>query len=231
MTRREITLETRAKNAEYMRQWRRRKAARAYGYQYSTDRIDPEEATKLIWEASAVRGLAHWQIAEICGIARQTVSDIYHQKRPYIERVTHDKIVASLTGDIRTPRTAGQKVLKDHYSWMIRCLQAQGWRRTDLIQMLKDNGRPRGFFRHYDTVPLLTRQSAKQIVWLAETIGDRRGPSSITAMRMQKRGYFPLIHYTENGEIIESSLTPDQKACFRRVQSTHGESSSGDYGS
>jgi hypothetical protein len=214
-----------------MKQWRRRKAARAFDVEFPTDRIDPETAVKLIWDASSVRGLTYVQISQKCGISRATVSDLYHQRRPYIERATHDKIVAGLS-DERPPRyTKGQKVLKSDFAWMVRCLQAQGWRREDLIQMLKDAGRPRGFFRHYDTVPLLTRQSAKQIVWLAETIGDRRGPSSQTAKRMQARGFFPLIHYTENGELIESSLTPDQKVLRRRVQSSHGESASSGDGS
>jgi hypothetical protein len=214
-----------------MRQLRRRNAARQYGVTYDSDRLDPEIAVKLIWEASSVRGLTYIQIAEKCGIARATVSDLYHQRRPYVLRGTQDKIVAGLSDD-RPPRyTKGQKVLKDDFSWMVRSLQAQGWRREDLIQMLKDAGRPRGFFRHYDTVPLLTRQSAKQILWLAETIGDRRGPSSLTAKRMLARGFFPLIHYTENGELIESSLTPDQKAMLRRVQSSHGKSASSGDGS
>jgi hypothetical protein len=207
-----------------METYRKREAARVYGKTYDIDLINPEETCKLIWDAWAVRGLTFVQMAAMTGIQKDTLRAIYHQRRRRITRATHEKIVKGLAEPRRAMKPT-TLVDADPHRWKISCLLAQGWRQKDLEKILGDNGKPTGWLRNVPDTVQFTYRTVKLIDWLVNVIGDRHGPSRSTANRMLRLGFFPLIHYTENGQLIVSSLTPEQLELYKRVQSIHGESS------
>lgn len=196
-----------AKVAKYMSDYRRRKAEKKWGATHDSDLMSPERCEKLIWDAYSVRGMTLAEITRVCGINKQTTSAIFNQQREHVTREIHDRIVAGLERGY-TMRHREPTTLVDayKYTWMIWCLHAQGWRETDLMEMLRAGGRNSGFIRHAKNNPQIQWRNAQSILWLAEKIGDRHGPSKQTAAMMRKRGIYPLIHYTEDGELIESSI-------------------------
>lgn len=216
---------------KHMDKYRKREAARAHGHTYEIDLVNPEEACKLIWDAWSVRGLTFRQIGIMCGLEKETIRFIYHQKSKRIKRITRDKIIKGLSPGTRIVHDDGTLVDAAPHRWMLRCLVAQGWRFSDLEDILREHDRPCGWVRNLREAKQTHYSTTKQIRWLADYIGDRHGTSSQSASRMRQRGIFPLIHYTENGKLIVSSLTEDQKELYRRVQSSHGKSSSSGDGS
>lgn len=209
----------RAYVAAAMKKYRRRIAMREWGNSFPTDLVSPETACKLIWDAVSVRGMSFREVARLCGIDRQTVSEIFHQKRDRILKDTEEIIIRNLDKD-HVPRAfdGGSLVDAHPYHHVILGLHAQGWREMDMLAMLRQHGFNTGFFRHSKERPLILYRNAKAITWLKEKIGDRRGPSRQTAKTMEKRGIFPLIHYTEDGQLIVDSLLPEQRAALRRSQ-------------
>lgn len=221
----------RTKAAEYMARYRKNTALRQWGHQLPSDLVDQETAVKLVWEATSVRGLNFMDIVRLTGVSKKTIEDIYHQRtaRGKITRRTHDRIVKGLAREIRLDLHEGKSdtslVDLDQYRWILYGLYAQGWTGDHLVQILKKAGRPHGWMIHHYEKTQIRLGNVKHLLWLAELIGDRQGPSRENKTRMRNRGHFPLIHYTETGRLIESSLTPEQKAAYRRVQSEHGEAS------
>src|SRR5574339_1238457 len=170
--------ECRAYVAAAMKKYRRRNAMKEWGNQFPTDLVSAETACKLIWDAHGCRGLTFREIARLTGLDRQTISEIYYQKRQRITRDTEAIVIRNLDKDY-TPRALDDTTLVDAepYHHIVFCLHAQGWRELDMVKMLKDAGFNHGFFRHSKERPLIMYKNAKAILWLRDKIGDRRGPS------------------------------------------------------
>lgn len=220
-----------------MQTYRRNQAMRSWGHQLPTDRVPIEDTYKLIWEAHNDRDLSFAQISRLCDVNRETVRFIYSGKRvqDFITREVADKIALGLAGVSRgTDKGKIDTSLVDvqKHAWKIYGLFAQGWTAKMLCEILAKNGRPAGWVHHFYERRNIEVRTVKQLDWLVEVIGDRHGPSLENKRRMERRGFFPLIHYSEGGQLLVRSLTPPQKAAYRRLQSKHGgRPPGGDHGS
>lgn len=209
----------RAVVAQYMSNWRRRKAERVWGKSHPSDLVSPERCEKLIWDAYSVKGMTIADISRITTLKKQTISSLFHGDRKYVTRATEEKIAGALDRDHVT-RVHEPMTLVDAapHKWILYALHAQGWRERDIELILKRNGKHTGFVRHVkDGRGQIQWRTAQALQWLAEYIGDRKGPSRQTAAAMRKRGYFPLIHYSETGNLLVSSLTPEQRQFIQRL--------------
>lgn len=193
---------------------RRRDAERAWGKTFPSDPVSPERAEKLVWEAHEHHGMSFREIARLTTIERQAIAAIYNRKRKFITRDTHDKIVGALDrGYVARAIDDSTRVPAAPYHLILKCLHAQGWREVDFIEMIKEQGWNHGFLRHNKRGrEYILYGNARIIEWLRDTIGDKRGPSAISAKYMENRGFFPLIHYNEEGKLLVTSLRPDQRA-------------------
>lgn len=221
----------RGKQRRYQAHYRRNKAEREWGVLKPRDRISPEASEKALWSARHDIGLTLNEIARGTGLSKRSVHEIYRGQRKYVERATEEKILAAYGPNavVKRKLTGREPVSWDGEKWKIYALFAQGWTQATLRNILKDAGRQHGFIDHLSgDREHIEIQSFKQIDWLVETVGDRRGPSKINPTHYQRLGIFPLIHYTENGELIRESLTKEQRA--RRVRSKHGKPSSRRHG-
>jgi hypothetical protein len=217
----------RARIAQTMRDYRRRQAERAWGAKLPTDRVSPEATIKAITYAHNDLGLPYSEIARAVNVAKQTVEDLYFQRRAYVWRSTEERVLAAYGDKTRVIRHFDENSLIDwnQHKWKAYGLLAQGWTVKSLQQILRDHGRDAGWVDHLSDRNRLTYRSLKQLDWLVDHIGDRPGPSRNNVGRMAARGIFPLIHYTEDGRLIRGSLRPEQRECLERVPSTHGTSS------
>lgn len=214
-----------------MQGYRRRKAEARWGKEHPTDMVSPEVGAKLIWHAVSVEGMTFVDVMHATGVWKETVAKIYYQKVSHIQRRTHDKLVAGLDReDLMATRGPESLIDARKYNWVIGCLHAQGWRQDDLTQLLREAGFEFNVRHHTRHRFMIKKRNAEAIEWLMNTVQDKKGPSLQTRTRTQNQGIFPLIHYTEDGELIESSLLPEQRAILKRVQSKHGDPSSGNYG-
>lgn len=214
-----------------MANYRRRKAQRSWGGQFDNDLVSPEKSMKLVWEAVSVRGMDFVDVARVVGTTRSTVADIYYSRRKRVTREMEQRIVVALSSQALGRRPKPHDTLEtEPYRWMMYGLHAQGWRQQDLQQILLAHGKTAGWVRWLAVKPLVRRRSIEDLKWLVHHVGDKRGPSKSNRALMQTLGHFPLIHYTEEGDLIESSLLPEQRAALRRIQSKHGRKSSGGHG-
>jgi hypothetical protein len=53
--------------------------------------------------------------------------------------------------------------------------------------------------------------------WLLRAVGERPGPATSLAKRMQTRGIFPPRHYNVHGDLIVSSLNGEQRKYLEGV--------------
>lgn len=220
----------RAVACQYMRNWRRRKAEKSWGAQLLTDRVSPEQSEKAIWSARQDLGLTFAEIGRACGISKQSVEDIYYQRRKWVTRRTEESVLAAYGPEAVLQRVFDprQRIPWDDHKWKIYGLMAQGWTSKNLAQILAADGRSAGWVQHLSDRTYVYHSTLEHVDWLVELIGDRRGPSRGNPSRIKKLGYFPLIHYTEDGELIRESLTKEQRA--GRVRSKHGKPSSSRHG-
>jgi len=227
----------RATVARYMRDSRRRNAMRRWGHELDSDLVSPEEAAKAVWAAVSVYGMTFRQISEVTGVTPDMARRIYYQLNRHITRKTHNAVVRNLDFDrgVQDRYTERQLVDAAPYSEILLRLMAQGWTRPLMRDIAKKNRKPGyGFILHsYETIQIRANTAAT-VMWLARTIGDRRGPSLTNMKRMWARGVFPQIHYTEDGRLIRDSLLPEQRQLLdranRRVQSKHGDAASRNHG-
>jgi hypothetical protein len=206
----------RAKVAKYMQDYRRRNAEKSWGKEFSTDLVSPEVATKLLWNAYTVQGMTFSEISRLTGINLGSVKTIFYQKHEYITRATEKKILDNLSAGT-TPRrrkmATRQRVDSHKYVWVVYCLFAQGWTNDALDEFLRDHGQldTSCFVRYATRGHLMYYETAQKILWLRDNVGDKQGPSTLNKKRMKARGIFPLIHYTDDGELLVDSLLPEQR--------------------
>lgn len=213
------------------RKERQRNYLRAQGHTFPEDQMDPAPVVKAVREAYAA-GLSFAQIAEMADVSDNTIQNLYHDSRKWIARWRHDAIIEACAGRPAHMFDGTNVPVKQH-RWKIQCLYAQGWTYDELYKMLRDNGFNAGWLRSFGDRKYIQYKNAQAIDWLVEKIGDRKGTSLNNAGKMMHKGIFPLIHYTEDGRLLTSSLTPKQRKALdehrarkrQRVQSKHGANS------
>lgn len=103
---------------------------------------------------------------------------------------------------------------------MVKSLAAQGWTFGHQRDILYNNlGVNAGFIQ---SVCMSTNTNCyagneAHIKWLVRAIGDASGPSARSMTIMKNRGVFPTKHYNLKGDLIVSTLSPQQKQFIKRV--------------
>lgn len=191
----------------------------SWGVDVDSSRVPAQPTIDTVRYAHDERNLTIYEIARVTGLVKQTVSDIYHGRRKNVTKSTERRVLAAYGPGAVTVRnhTKYQLIDSKDYHWKVRALYAQGWTSTDMRTKLKAAGRPHTSFTNSMTGTTQMRwQTAEQIDWLVQEIGDRHGPSPSNTGRMARRGIFPLIHYTEDGKLIRASLTSKQLEAWVR---------------
>lgn len=220
--------------AAQRRKERQRDYLRAQGHSFPEDKMDPTPVVEAVRKAYHERGLSFAQIAAVSDVSDNTIQNLYHADREWIARWRHDAILAALS-EQRVHMFDGSTVPTKDYRWKVQCLYAQGWTYDELYRLLRDNEHPAGWLRNLGSRKTILYRNAKAIDWLVKHIGDRKGSSLNNTGKMAYKGIFPLIHYTEEGRLLPSSLTPEQRRMLdehrarkrKRVQSKHGANSGG----
>lgn len=104
---------------------------------------------------------------------------------------------------------------------IIRSLCAQGWTQQHQKYIIENNlNQPGGVILHVmrSERKYTVKHIEDRLIWLANAIGDRQGPSKIISVKMQNMGYFPLKHYNLKGDLIVSTLSAEQRAQLKSVQ-------------
>lgn len=202
-----------------------RQQARKRGEKFDIDLVDPEPARQVLIKAKE-RGLTYNEIERLTGLAKEVTNPLILGRKKRIQRKTERVIFNALEEpDIRAigPETMLPITVERQ---MVKCLMAQGWPSDHLVEICRNNNRGTGNIVN----TLLTGRTHKaqarnlnQVYWLAHVIGDKQGPSNRAKLAMQRRGHFPLKHYSEKGKLNVRTLTPQQREW---LQSTHGEASS-----
>jgi hypothetical protein len=215
----------RYKQAKAQAKYRRRLAEKQYGATHPNDRMPIELPLKAITRAHNDLGITFAEIGRVSGVTKDAVRAIYHQRVDFVQRRNHDRILAAYPLDSTAHRRAmddRQLVNWSEHRWKLYGLLAQGWTAATLKEILKADNRQHGWIDHFNERERIQYRTLKQLDWLVEKIGDRQGPSNINRLAMQRKGIFPLIHYTENGRLIRQSLRPEHKEALGRVPSKHG---------
>jgi hypothetical protein len=204
-------------NAMYMH----RKAQRDRGIQFDIDLIDPAPSRELLLAAQE-HGITDRDLEKLTGLRRETFSRIRLQQPKQIRRSTAVAIRRALA-DIDGPVERHPMTLVDS-KWvrqMAISLCAQGWSRQHQRDILKNNlGVDGGFIqsRSKDAAPVKTYYKNEQhMKWLVRAIGERMGPATATAKRLQNKGIFPTKHYNIYGDLIKTSLSKEQRAILESV--------------
>ena len=193
--------------------YRLRQKHRSQGVTFAIDLVPVEPSRELILTALK-HGTGYTAIAKLTRVQKETISRIARGERARIRRYIAQKIAAGLAQpDI--PEIHNEDILPITVErQMIRCLMAQGWTKDHLAEIVKNNGKGSG-----QAIRILMEgkrdnaraHTLKQVYWLVEVIGDKQGPSSLTASRMQRRGIFPLKHYDPKGRLNVRSLSDQQR--------------------
>lgn len=193
-----------------------RQQRRAQGVQYDIDLVPAGPSRELV-DAAHERGIPYGEIARLTGLRKETVGQLVWKDRKRIRRSTADAIYRGLAGDRHDMRSLVPMQLvpvTPNHLRLVRSMCAQGYTLAHQIEIIQQNGMGSG-----SVINGLCRrklkdmrvESLRQLEWLVSVIGNRPGPSHQSMMFMQHRGVFPLKHYTPEGKLNVSSLTPEQR--------------------
>lgn len=201
--------------------------ARVRGEVFDTDLVACGPAIDAV-KAAVERGIGTTEISRLTDTSTDTIWRLKHYRKPddLMTRKTRKKILAGLEDpDARSIHPRGL-VPKKRTAQIVHSLCAQGFTLDHQAFIVENNtgtdGDPVSWATRSDH-EMLRKETQDKAEWLARVLGDAKGPSSLTAKKTQRRGYFPLRHYTGTGDLLVNTLSAEQKAIFRRVQSTHDE--------
>ncbi len=198
---------------------RHRAELRARGVEFPGDLL-PAGETRSLLKRAMKRGLTQTEITRLTGVTRPTLWRILNG-HPTVRRSTANTLHRVLVDDENRHIRPGTRVPTVRPRHIIRCLEAQGWSLDHLEEIIENN---LGVSGSCIDSPLrqdrktITAVNAKKIDWLYENIGDRVGPSKSLITKMMNRGFFPSKHYNANGEILVSTLSPEQRDALARVR-------------
>ncbi len=212
-------------SAALRRQSRRRRAERDNGKIFPTDKVNPGRARQIILDAKR-RGLSYAEIGRLTGLNWENIERIAgihkDRKAQTIYRSTELAVVKGLTDEYRRSILPQSLVSDKKSRQIIRSLGAQGWTSTHLDDILFNNtGYTGSICQHTIRNKRLSmrKENEDRILWLADTLKTAEGPSKTLRTRSRNLGYFPLKHYNIHGDLIEDSLSREQKAFLQNVRS------------
>jgi hypothetical protein len=200
-----------------------RATQRAQGMKLPTDLIEPANAKKLLKQLLR-DGYTQKELQQLTGINSKTLTDLRTGARPKIQRKVESALERVQEESPRyfepytnLPAKKSRQILKS--------LMAQGWsldHQRAIIEKNRDH--PAGFLHNLtrNRTKYIWAINALQMQWLEKMIGDREGPSQTLKTKMYNRAIFPTKHYSLKGDLIVSSLSAEQRAKLKSVQSNHG---------
>lgn len=201
---------------------RLRSAQRARGAIFESDRVDARPAV-LVLKAAQRRGMSASEITRVTKLDRSTIDRLLHSSRKKQNtcwRSTDIAIRTALADPENRAPVSRTHVSAKRSKQIIASLRAQGWSIAHLRDIIVNNSNHSPWAIHKlsrDSKEYVEKSTEDLVLWLANAIGDRIGPSSSTAKRAFNQGHFPNKHYDGVGDIIASSLSPEQRQQLRRV--------------
>lgn len=195
-----------------------RRTLRERGVISDQDLIDATETRKLLLRAQECK-ITDRDLEMLTGLTRESFTRIRSGKSSRVRRETATLISRALA-DMEVVKRHDMTLVDGRWSRQMQLsLCAQGWTRQHQRDILKNNLQSSGGFitsRRIDGSKVYYK-NVKQMKWLVRAIGERRGPATALAARMQTRGVFPAKHYNVYGELIVSSLTEEQRSYIAGV--------------
>lgn len=201
-----------------------RKIERDRGAQFPTDMVPREPARVILMRLSKL-GYSQNELVRLTGCNAKTFTRIRHRRgSTFVYRKVYDALVAVYNEDQRSfePNT---EIPAKKSRQIIKSLAAQGWTYDHQMEILRNNRDINAGFLKV-TVRNRTKYiraiNAQHIQWLGKTLGEQLGPSESGRVHMRARGFFSQKHYSMKGDLIVSTLTPEQREFYKSVQSSHG---------
>lgn len=191
---------------------------------YPEDKVDPQPCTDAII-AARERGVPVAEITRLTGVRPATIRDLIEGKVKdprFITRRTSDRIFQGLESDLSRDLRPNSLVDIKRSRQILHSLIAQGWTLEHCKHIIRNNTSHKAGGIMSVTRPgkrYVTKQTEDLCIWLANQIGDRTGPATVSATKMRNRGIFPTKHYGLKGDLLVFTLTKEQKALLERVQS------------
>lgn len=170
-------------------------------------------------------GVTLREIAVLCGIDRNEIQRISRSpKKKSVRRSTYKKVMEGLVDtDLRAYQPTTMVPIKKALQ-VSNSLSAQGWSKDHQKDIVNNNTDATGQFIRHLAAPdraMIQKQHEDIMLWLEKVINTKVGPGKKCKTWARKNGYFPLKHYDAYGDLSVRSLSAEQRAIYRRVQSSH----------
>lgn len=194
------------------------------GITHYDDLIDAHDTHVMVRNAIQWKWVRLTELQQWTGIGRPALTAIRDGKTKRIRRHNADAIQKAIENRDMTPLKGMTRVSSKRACAIALGLCAQGWTLEHQREILQRHRNVSGGFilsitqkKYHHTYAV----NEEHMEWLAKTIGERQGPSRQSKYQMKARGIFPVKHYSLKGDLIVQSLSADQRAIRKRVQSTH----------
>ena len=193
-----------------------RRDQRKRGAVFDHDLIDVTD-TRLLLEQAIDAGITDRDLELMSGVDRASFSRIRRKQSNKVLRRTAVAIAKALE-DADMSERHPMTLVDAKWMWqMSQCLTAQGWTRQHQRDILKTNLGVDGGFITSKQPKQTYYKNEQHMKWLLRAIGNRVGPATASAKKMQKWGVFPPKHYNVHGDLVVTTLTKEQKALYGSV--------------
>lgn len=199
---------------------------RQRGAIFPYDMVSGKEAATLVQTAVRRYGYTAREVGRITGTGSPTIQKLLRSSLRDEHAVTvtyrvHQNVVKGLTDCDERNLLPGSLVPIKRSQQLVRSMCAQGWSQQHQLEIIEKNLGQSGYcILHVmrSGTSRITKEVEDRIVWLSQAIGERVGPSQILITKYKNWGYFPLKHYSVKGDLIVTTLSPEQRAIHERLR-------------